>query len=58
MKKFVARWDKTRLDFEDFRAGVHDAVAYAKRLGDPPKANPSTSVWRLVESLGADEMHR
>lgn len=58
LRRFVARWDKTRLDFEDFRAGVTEAVTFAKRLGEPPKANPSTSVWRLVESLGADEMAR
>jgi hypothetical protein len=56
LKKLVAHWDKTRLEFGDFRAGVFEAVAQAKRLGNPPKANPSTSVWRIVESLGADEI--
>jgi RloB-like protein len=56
LKKLLTRWDKARLDFRDFRTGVPEAVARAKRLGDPPKANPSTSVWRLVESLGVDDI--
>lgn len=55
LKKLMSHWDKTRLDFAGFRAGVSDAVTYAKCLGDPPKANPATSVWRLVESLGTNE---
>lgn len=53
--RFLARllsgWDKTALRFSDFRDGVFDAVARAKRMGDPPDANPSTAAWRLVESL-------
>ena len=34
-----------------FRDGIDDAVQRAKRLGTPPEANPSTGVWRVVESL-------
>jgi hypothetical protein len=53
--RFLARllpgWDKTALRFSDFRGGVFEAVARAKRSGDPPDANPSTAVWRLIESL-------
>lgn len=44
-------WDKTRVRFADFREGVHDAVGRARRLGDPPSANPSTGMWRLIEAM-------
>ena len=53
LKKLLATWDKTRLNFDEFRAGVSEAAARAQRLGDPPDANPATAVWRLVESLRA-----
>lgn len=46
-------WDKANLKFPDFRSGVFDAVARAKRLGDPPEANPSSAVWRVAESLSS-----
>jgi hypothetical protein len=51
LKSLLPGWDKTALKFSDFRPGVFDAVARAKRLGEPPDANPSTAVWRLIESL-------
>jgi hypothetical protein len=52
LKRLLPSWDKTALRFSDFRSGVFDAMARAKRRGDPPAANPrSTAVWRLVESL-------
>src|SRR5262249_8523828 len=51
LKKLIPTWDKTALDFSDFRNRVLTAVAGAKRLGEPPDANPFTSVWRLAESL-------
>jgi RloB-like protein len=51
LKSLLPGWDKTGLKFSDFRAGVFDAAVRAKRLGDPPDANPSTAVWRLIESL-------
>lgn len=50
LKKIVPDWDKATLNFGVFRDGVDRAVTNAKRLDDPP-ANPSTAVWRLVESL-------
>lgn len=53
LKGLLASWDKATLRFSDFRDGVFHAVARAKRLGDPPDANPSTAVWRVVESLSA-----
>jgi hypothetical protein len=49
--KVLSGWDKTDLRFGDFGDGVDDAVRRAKSLGEPPEANPSTTVWRLVESL-------
>ena len=55
LKKLLPGWDKTGLKFSDFRAGVPEAVVRAKRLGEPPDANPSTAVWRLVESLRNQE---
>lgn len=51
LKKFLPDWDKTVLKFSDFRSGVFEAVSRAKFLGDPPEANPSTAIWRLIESL-------
>jgi hypothetical protein len=51
LKSLLPNWDKTGLKFSDFSAGVFDAVERAKRLGEPPDANPSTAVWRLIESL-------
>ncbi|WDZ87353.1 RloB family protein [Micromonospora cathayae] len=47
----VRGWDKTRLDFDAFRDGVSAAVDRARKLGDPPDANPSTAMWQLVEAL-------
>jgi hypothetical protein len=51
LKRLLPRWDKTALKFADFGSGVLKAEARAKRLGEPPDANPSTAVWRLIESL-------
>jgi hypothetical protein len=51
LKRLVPGWDKTALRFGDFRDGVAAAVVRAKRLGEPPGANPSTAVWRVIESL-------
>jgi hypothetical protein len=49
--KLLPGWDKTALRFADFSAGVFDAAKHAKALGEPPEANPSTAVWRVIESL-------
>lgn len=51
LKSLLPRWDKTDLKYADFRAGVFDAVRRAMRLDEPPDANPSTAVWRVIESL-------
>jgi hypothetical protein len=51
LKSLLPNWDKTSLKFSDFSDGVFDAVERAKRMGEPPDANPSTAVWRLIESL-------
>ena len=51
LKKLVPTWDKTALKFDVFRAGVFDATTRAQRLGAPPDANPSSAVWKLIESL-------
>jgi len=46
-------WNKEALNFTNFQEAVANAVERAKRLGEPPGANPSTGVWRLIESLHA-----
>lgn len=51
LKGLIPSWDKAALRFSDFRDGVFDAVTRAQRLGAPPDSNPSTAVWRLIESL-------
>lgn len=52
LRRYVPTWDKSNLNFDDFRDGVMLAVERAKRLGEPPQANPSTGVWRLIECVG------
>jgi RloB-like protein len=52
LKKVLPHWDKTALRFSDFSGRrVLEAVDHAKGLGEPPDANPSTAVWRVIESL-------
>jgi hypothetical protein len=51
LKKLLPAWDKTRLDFADFREGVLRAADHAQRLDDAPAANPSTAVWQVIEHL-------
>lgn len=51
LRAHISTWDKNALRFGDFRDGVRDAVQRAKALGEPPNANPSTAVWRLIEAL-------
>ncbi|MFB9239949.1 RloB family protein [Plantactinospora siamensis] len=51
LTRHIRNWDKTALDFDLFRTRVGAAVRRAKRLGEPPEANPSTAVWQVVEAL-------
>ncbi|WP_186763084.1 RloB family protein [Lentzea tibetensis] len=46
--RHVPGYDKTKLDYAQFHAGVEKAVQRAKAL-EP--GNPSTGVWRLVEAV-------
>jgi hypothetical protein len=55
LKKLLPSWNKRKLNFGDFQTGVFRAMMCAKRLGDPPDANPSTAVWQLIESLRRTE---
>lgn len=54
LKRHVPAYDKARLDFGDYAEGVGDAVKRGRDL-DPSGAghqrNPSTGVWRLVETI-------
>ena len=52
--KHVPGYDKARLDFSRFAAGVGDAVKRARDLdptGTEHRRNPSTNVWQLVERI-------
>jgi hypothetical protein len=52
--KHLPAYEKTRLDFADFAAGVGDAVKRARDLdptGADHRRNPSTNVWQLVERI-------
>jgi hypothetical protein len=53
LKGLLPGWDKTALRFSDFRSEIFDSVGRARRLGDAPGANPSSAVWRIVESLSS-----
>ncbi|GIH68129.1 hypothetical protein Mth01_03820 [Sphaerimonospora thailandensis] len=47
-------WSKGSTRFADFEAGVDDACRRARAIdpkGNDHMRNPSTSVWRLVESI-------
>lgn len=48
-------FNKTELDFTDFKPGIEDAIGRAKSLDQPPSANPSTNVWAVLESLGFNQ---
>lgn len=51
LKQLLPVWDKTRLVFGHFEAGLADAEKRAQRLEAPPVGNPSTDVYRLVAAL-------
>ena len=54
LKKILSSYDKSKLRFSDFSSGIFDAVKRAERLGEPPAANPSTGVGRIIGSLTAE----
>ncbi|MGH3517464.1 MAG: RloB family protein [Haloechinothrix sp.] len=54
--KHLPQYDKANLRFDDFSAGVNDAVHRAKQRCPRPgigehQHNPSTRVWALVEAI-------
>ena len=52
--KHVPGYDKCRLEFNQFGAGVEDAAGRAERLdpsGQDHDRNPSTGVWKLVRQV-------
>jgi hypothetical protein len=54
LRRYVSSYNKTKLRFDDFRLGVVDAVARARKrdhTGEDWRRNPSTGVWRLVEKI-------
>ncbi|MEV6411875.1 RloB family protein [Kribbella sp. NPDC051718] len=54
LRKYVVNYDKTKLDFDDFRDLVSVAHGRAKKLPECDELsvkNPSSGVWRLVELI-------
>jgi RloB-like protein len=53
LRKRVREYDKARLDFGDFAAGVDNAVERSRRLHDGATVgtNPSSGMWKLVEMI-------
>lgn len=52
--KHVPEYDKCQLEFDQFAAGLEDAVDRAERLdpsGQDHDRNPSTGVWKLVRQV-------
>jgi RloB-like protein len=55
LRRRLPGWDKSNLRFADFVEDILTAVERAQRLGEPPEANPSTAVWKLIVSLGVGQ---
>ncbi|BCJ64254.1 RloB family protein [Polymorphospora rubra] len=51
LRSHVRNWNKTTLDYAEFRDGVNAAVRRARTLEPSPERNPSTMVWLLIEAL-------
>lgn len=54
LKRYVPAYDKALLRFGDYARGVGDAVKRGRDLdpdGTGHEQNPSTTVWRLVETI-------
>ncbi len=51
LRKYLPDYDRLRLDFADFQAGVQTAVAAARSLDTQAPANPSSGLWRLVAGI-------
>jgi hypothetical protein len=51
LRKHLPQYDKARLRFGDFAAGLDEAIRRAEKLGADHTRNPSTGVWRLVNAV-------
>lgn len=53
IRKYVPAYQKAKLSFTDFEAGLAQACKRARCLeeGDVKYPNPSTGIWRLVDRL-------
>ncbi|MEU7839461.1 hypothetical protein AB0B39_00665 [Micromonospora sp. NPDC049114] len=51
LREHIPSWDKTRLDFGNFRDRIEDACRRADRLDPPPEGNPSTSIGQIIAAL-------
>lgn len=55
LRKLMPSWKKERLNFSDFKVDVFTAADRARKRGEPPEANPSTAVWRIIDHARASE---
>ncbi|MEU9887775.1 RloB family protein [Sphaerisporangium sp. NPDC051011] len=54
LREVLPSWSESNTRFADFSDGTEAACQRARKLdpdGEQPLKNPSTGVWRLVESL-------
>jgi len=51
LRKHLPHYDKARLRFDDFAAGLDEALRRAEKLGADHTRNPSTGVGRLVGAV-------
>ncbi len=54
LRRLRPAWTESSTNFEDFSAGLKDAIDRAKALdptGNNYRKNPSTSAWKLVEAI-------
>lgn len=54
LKRHVRHYDKTKLAFADYAAGIDKAIARARRMaptGEEHTRNPSSGVWVIAEMI-------
>ncbi|HWE90355.1 MAG TPA: RloB family protein [Pseudonocardiaceae bacterium] len=52
--RHVPSYDKTKLDFDSFAPGIHNAIDRARAITDAGKDhrhNPTTTMWRLATAI-------
>jgi hypothetical protein len=49
--RYLAAYDKSKLDFTVFAPGIADAIDRGRRLTESGSTNPSTTMWRLAATV-------